>query len=73
MLSEKRQERAPPVVALLPLSQAVEAQQLWNLVLGAFVQPGPPAKHGEGEAMEEDSAPGGACCLPHMMLAVGPP
>ena len=63
MLSEKRRERAPPVVALLPLSQAVDAQRLWNLILGAFLPPVSAAKHGQGEAMEEDSAPGEACCL----------
>ena len=70
MVSEKRRERAPPVVALLPLSQAVHAQQLWNLILGAFLPPVSPTKHGKGEAMEEGSAPGGACCLQHMVLVL---
>ena len=51
------------MVALLPLSQAVDAQQLWNLILGAFLPPVLPAKHGKGEAMEEDITPGAACCL----------
>ena len=71
VLSEKRRERAPPVVALLPLSQAVDAQQLWNLILGAFLPPVSPTKHGKGEAMEEDTTPGEACCQQHMMPAIG--
>ena len=69
VLSEKRRERAPPVVALLPLSRAVDAQQLWNLILGAFVRPASPMKHSKDEAMEEDSAPGDSCCLQHIMYA----
>ena len=73
VLSERRRVRAPPVVALLPLSRAVDARQLWNLILESFVQPVSSMKPGKGAAMEEDSPPGEACYQSHIMLAIGTP
>ena len=57
VLTEKRKEGAPPVVALLPLSQDVDVQELWNLVLTVFAPAASVAKQSpvlSSEPMEED-------------------
>lgn len=61
VLTEKRKDAAPPVVALLPLSSEVHVQQLWNLILGAFLRPGSDSKQRQpkgSEAMDEDATTG---------------
>ena len=60
-MTEKRKDIAPPVVALLPLSGEVDVQQLWNLILGAFLKPSSDSKQHitrGGEAMDEDAVAG---------------
>ncbi len=60
-LTEKRKDAAPPVVALLPLSSEVDVQQLWNLILGAFLRPGSDSKQRQPkgvESMDEDASTG---------------
>jgi hypothetical protein len=52
-------------VALLPLSQDVDVQHLWNLILGAFTRAASDglAQHAKGgEAMEEDPPAGDPYC-----------
>jgi len=60
-MTEKRKDAAPPVVALLPLSSEVNVQQLWDLILGAFLRPGSDSKQRQPkgvESMDEDATTG---------------
>ena len=52
-------------MVLLPLSQDVDVQHLWNLILGAFTRATSDglAQHAKGgEAMQEDPSAGDPSC-----------
>ncbi|CAL5218954.1 g706 [Coccomyxa viridis] len=74
VLTEKRKDAAPPVVALLPLSSEVHVQQLWNLILGAFLRPGSDSKQRQpkgSEAMDEDATTGTHPMVPTLVAVPG--